>query len=392
MNEKDKIYGTLITDFANAKTTDEASLKYLENISRVFNLSPQFTETEKRNFTTMEAWETRLNKLETRICHTIMEEKKYKLYLNYYFRHLASVLIGCDVEKKTLLLSHYNQELDFDNLDENGHPTTPVVLTDSYEIPIEDIAKRLDEKRELDLEPEKITDLYDDIDKFIKVNITLGKIKKRVSANRYLEIKELGPEYEQSIDTHQRIESIQIVLRRLLDDIVNEVDVSESPAFKGIMERYSKINALAMAVTSKEDIVKNPFPQLESLLTTDGDVDSFEYYDVKFYNEPISYCVVMFLGKLENNEFTKNPENISHLKKCKNCFDFFISIKNDKRTKYCRKCSPKNKMTKKERNEYMKDYRPKRKKVLGRRKREALIKQYMESGDTMEQAESRISS
>jgi hypothetical protein len=44
MENKDRLYGQLVIDFANAKTSDEACLKLLENMQGTFGLPPDFAE------------------------------------------------------------------------------------------------------------------------------------------------------------------------------------------------------------------------------------------------------------------------------------------------------------------------------------------------------------
>jgi len=88
-------------------------------------------------------------------------------------------------------------------------------------------------------------------------------------------------------------------------------------------------------------------------------------------------------------EFLMN-NNRQKLKKCSHCDQFYIANRLRRDQKYCSICSRKNKMSAKERAEYMKSYRnnPAKKRADAKKKREKKIKHLMLSaGKTRKQAE-----
>jgi hypothetical protein len=99
-----------------------------------------------------------------------------------------------------------------------------------------------------------------------------------------------------------------------------------------------------------------------------------------------------YLEKLTLDLFTfLNKENISKLKKCEKCEEFFRANKVDNRTKLCTVCSPKNKMTKNQRNKYQREYYWKKKNEKLAKEHEAKIANYMDKlSCTREEAEKII--
>ncbi len=86
-------------------------------------------------------------------------------------------------------------------------------------------------------------------------------------------------------------------------------------------------------------------------------------------------------------DFLLNNER-EKLKICLKCKNFFIASKNDLRIKYCPECSPKSKKTLKERAEYQREYRKKKKQKTLAEEKEKEIKRLMKgpAGCTREEA------
>ena len=81
-------------------------------------------------------------------------------------------------------------------------------------------------------------------------------------------------------------------------------------------------------------------------------------------------------------------DDLRKLKLCELCNRFFIANRKDKRIKYCPTCSPKNKMPKEERREYIKKYYWDKKHEKGIKVRELKIQELMDNlGCTREEAE-----
>jgi hypothetical protein len=82
-------------------------------------------------------------------------------------------------------------------------------------------------------------------------------------------------------------------------------------------------------------------------------------------------------------------KEIQKLKKCSICKKYFIARRNNPCQKFCPVCSRKNKMTPKERADYMKGYRANP--IVVKRKREAKIKELMlNTGRTRKEVEASM--
>jgi hypothetical protein len=70
---RDKLYGDLIVDFANASSSEEAGLKFLDNVQKVLNFSPQFTTKAQNKFPTLSNFKSSFSKQEWKLLESFTE-------------------------------------------------------------------------------------------------------------------------------------------------------------------------------------------------------------------------------------------------------------------------------------------------------------------------------
>jgi hypothetical protein len=108
--------------------------------------------------------------------------------------------------------------------------------------------------------------------------------------------------------------------------------------------------------------------------------NSFHAFN-EYMNSIAYFSVTEFL--LQNDR-----KKIKVCQKCNNCF---VTIKADTRIRFCPRCSPKSKMSKKERREYQKKYRQRKKQERIANEKKARIENFMKNLDcTREEAEKLI--
>ncbi len=104
--------------------------------------------------------------------------------------------------------------------------------------------------------------------------------------------------------------------------------------------------------------------------------------------EFLSYPLWLRYLAVDIVEYLLDSKNdLRKIKKCEWCKDFFISIKVDKRTKYCTVCSPKNKMSKEQRTIYQKGRRATKKSEKDNIPKNEYIKRLIKAGYSREEAE-----
>ncbi|MDH4205623.1 MAG: hypothetical protein OEV45_08850 [Desulfobacteraceae bacterium] len=145
-------------------------------------------------------------------------------------------------------------------------------------------------------------------------------------------------------------------------DIVN--DMSHSPFKDRLVEGFYVVP------DGFYELIENPFMESE------GTQELFK----SFIYSSIGYSLILFLL---NNDRRK-------LKICERCEEFYVQTKLNPRQRYCKKCSPKSKMSKERRNEFQRKYRQKKKQEKLAQERKARIKNLVNKGWTREEAEEII--
>ena len=335
-----KLFGDLIVHFVNAETTDEALSSLYSNFQKAFKLSPDFPEKAKSVFPTTE-----------------------------YYRSQFS----------TLLFQRTEDEY------EGHHQVDRVPIGEPFWVSIDDIKEKFDSFSCRGSLPEEFDDhvtaevVIEDIRKLMRVSVKLKKKKKQYSSDIISEYEKQIKGYKEFLAGHSIVDNFQKAIKGVLEDFCNKKPFSDKKSAL-IANEYSYEFRRVSLLLLEEGALGESMEAYEKWLLRINEKEIFSYRICKL-KTPVRYAFA---------ESLLTPERLKHLKQCEYCGNYFIAKRLIENQRFCPDCSPKNKMTKEERKEYMRDYRPKRKKMLVRKKREETIQRYMRSGDTREQAELRI--
>jgi len=245
------------------------------------------------------------------------------------------------------------------------------------------------------------------------------------------EFIELNWPCHQIIDCHHSIKRYQDECKEILERIIKGDRLHEIQTLKEYMEIYNGLpkgeisfsdgvdgNAMQLVPVPRfresEYLDVNEScdppqlcgpPQMTALNLYDSDTnevidsDLFDLYEDMnhFQGFLLGRPLELFVSKIKEGlayftiGFFKVPESYRYIGECQQCDSYFIAGKNDKRIKYCKKCSPKNKMTRKERQKYQKKYMAQKKREKEKDEKQEYINRLMKAGYTNEEAEQEYS-
>ena len=186
----------------------------------------------------------------------------------------------------------------------------------------------------------------------------------------------------------------QLFFKKILTCIVEgkeyaEIGPNECPAAGLPNALLNTYNEFAKSVSIVPDSIKSPFKQTMKEGTFYNCYSLHQYEEASnggfvkglftrvFFYSFAMYSLVEFLL---NNDRRK-------LKLCDECKKFFIAKKVDTRIKFCPECSPKSKMNREERRNYMRQRRAEKKKLKIEQQRKAQIKRFLEAGYSEKEAQ-----
>jgi len=330
ISEQHRLYGELLCAFANAKSSDEAGERFLENIQKAFNLQPQ-----RRPLDDIELY---------------AEENKFPTTAKFN-QESISVLnnnmqnVFCKLQKEWPK-NFVNEFYKVGFWGDTGIPT-------------------------IDLRERVLKEIFD--------NCKIKTLMSKLSTEEQNQIESIAEYYFGTLlCEHDYILNLQELLRFSLDSIFEKKMSGEfcyefTEKFNNnFLQLYNEIKSHIYRIYDAKDCLlfyRQPWFEAEFFLYR---FESMPYYNLKeYYAEPISYCLI---------EFLLEPQNQKYLKKCQLCSDFFIAIRLRKDQKYCPVCSRKNKMPKEKFNEYMQDYRKDKKKTDNKSKLEKEISKLIAQG------------
>jgi len=310
ISHQQRLYGQLLVDFANAVSTDEAGLKYFENIRKVFGFTDYFVVQAKDNFQTLKAFNALLKSKSEKCCFDFILKKAD------IEREIESPISGDSLEYDVYSKSFHFRELEVPSTEDgicigyDKYTNKKLSVKKLREIILSDHANPIFKLRQ------------EDVSKLILALETLAvqiRALKDISAERYKEISGLLPRYRNMMFEHGFIKKWQADLKSLLDQIVYPDPIIMNPYLDNIICMYNKIPK-AEVFLSSDGTLKEEAPFKEDLLLNRE--NSFD--TLLIYDGPISYCVI---------EFLKDNGNVEYLKKCRFCNHFFIA--EDSRREFC---------------------------------------------------------
>lgn len=366
ISEKQRLYGQVLVDFANATETDEAGLKYFENIQKAFGLPYPFIKKSKNNFPTLKDALSFFSATEIKCLNLISEKKMFDFHINCFIREVS---VHYDVYSKFFRVGSYKEATPKD-----GYSFSPdkdgIIYND---ISVDELKKLISSNSFYNISEEEKKEVFDStIPRLIDLGEKISSIK--ISKKRYKEILEFEYTYEDIRLEHERIIMIRDDLQSFLDEITVTRDIAENKSFKEMLSRYNEARKSYTKITDQGILNEFAFDEAYFTDRNDFSVHTLE----KIYNVPIFFCAVALF---------KTKENADYLKKCAMCEKFFIAKRLIKSRKFCSVCSKKNKFSKEEKASYMRDYRMGHKKQESNQKRNARIERLMDGGYSRADAE-----
>jgi len=130
-----KKLGTILVDFANAETTDEACIAYFRNIKTFLSFSPDFVERLEKVFPLKTSFYAPLNQIEFKLLNLISEKVRQIGSLDSQIGYIGYRLEDCNYKNNTLLLLQYHEEGGFCE----GEPDFITTYDGPFPVPIDDI-------------------------------------------------------------------------------------------------------------------------------------------------------------------------------------------------------------------------------------------------------------
>jgi len=170
-----KLYGQLLSNFANASDTDEAILTLIEGIQKVFNFSQLFLKQSRIYLPSLQKFKSSITKPEKTLLKTIIAEENIKSYLNKHFEHFnPQKLVGYNYEQHTLTFQSYYT---YGGFDQNGEPFGDVEFSKPYSIHIDEI--------EFENWVKEKDRIYNETLKLFKIGKIKNKFRKKISKAKY---------------------------------------------------------------------------------------------------------------------------------------------------------------------------------------------------------------
>lgn len=314
ISKEQRCYGQLLVDFANATSTDEAGLKYFENIQKAFDLPYSFIDEAKNIFPTLNDFYSALTKEEIKCLELISQKKMIEneiaacLYVNS---------LRYDAYSKTVHIE-VHQEM---QLEDGSIVTDTSIERICRDLSIDELEEMI---RQNDSQPDSTERKENIFSSSIPTLLRLG--------NRITKIEGISNEKYQELylleDTCANIEAEH--------DYIEVNQKKMKSFFKDVMKNRAPINTQLLNKTSLDDVYFTdrsdfPFPFL-----------------YRVYKFPLVYCIA---------EFFNVTNNIEHLKKCELCKKFYIANKQIKEQKRCSTCSKKTRLTTEENRQYQRNRR-----------------------------------
>lgn len=374
----DKLCGELIVDFANAKTSDEAGLKFIANIQKIFDFSPQFTAEAQNKFPKLSNFKSSFNTQEWEILELFTEIISLLVQDATHFPNIG--LDGYDFyfpDEKLLVFIVYSLYFPDGEVRE-------IEIEQSGKKYIEELKNLFDEAVDDKVSIEEKPKMFDEFLKYIEKYLALGDkvwdLKKHFDETSFFEIrKQAGYYFGNLLKEHDHINIVIEQLKSCLEFIIDRSCADKKSGLESLnnfASLYNNIKRPNLYITPDGDIVRDHLYKEDFFIERN---QSIVYELDKYYDNIIAYSLFKYLAGSGNKP-----------KKCSFCEKFFIATKNNPRQKFCSVCSRKNKMTHEERASYMKGYRanPARIKSIAKKKREEMIQHLVtNAGKTRKEAE-----
>ena len=271
MKDKDRMYGLLMVDFANAETSDEACLKLLEHMHETFDLPPDFAVKAGAVFPTL------ANMLKTD--STTLWEQHNDI--------IQSITKKLEYQFDVLNADHLEQTITIAKLINRGGGEWDPEIKKATKVPIRKFAR------------------------------SIGKLHNKI-ITRLLEV--WAKMYV--IEGHGYINSVRKNLRLTLEKILSKGNLHEDALFRKLLEDYNGIEKPKLSILKNGTIAELPIFQ-EPEYITKGSWESPRW--TLLIRKSLAHALVQFI---------LSPSNSDYIHKCKECGRYYIA-KTLKRQYFC---------------------------------------------------------
>lgn len=335
ISEQDKLYGDLIVDFVNAKTTDEAGLAYLDNVAKTLNVPSNGLRKAKEQFTKTKDSIKSLNVHEKKVFDAILSENEYfgkvcelideGVYVNQANNNNLLSYEGFDIEENSIAF-HENSTIPIEELKDEDELWFEFDISESSKDYVVEVTHLL---TNYSVSPDgigKISDICENIEGEIKATRRLQALKKFISVGKYKELVKLKDDYYVMLKEHDFIKMIQSQLKNMLRQIIENGTIVGNEILTNYIERYN--------------VFRSHITYLE--LSTDGEIEEKALFMPEYFIEsginarprrryefPIVHYVVSYF---------KTSKNAEYIKQCPYCEYFFLATSKNRARCYAPEC------------------------------------------------------
>jgi len=283
MEERHRLLGQLVVNFANAETTDNACLRLFDSMLDILGFKPDFAEQIKKRFPAITNMSPPFRTEAAEYKDLISQEAEIIGRLSRRFTFPGSLFDLKGVDR-------YEETLTFLQLDYMSFGP------DDYDINV------VDEKQV------KI----DNVKELIKI------YKDKSVKDEIAQLDSIWTRFK-IIEVHKDIRKMQENLRCLLDSIQQNANFCEIPHLLDYLERYNALQKSKLLLVDANIFVRTP-PINEGDYMINRPVEW-----LKRIQDDLAYCLIEFLIPEENRRY---------INKCRKCQKFYVS-KTIRPSKFC---------------------------------------------------------
>jgi hypothetical protein len=303
--------GEVVTDFANAKDTDEACLKHFGNIQHVLTFSPDFVQRIGDVFPWTAPF-TSLSAGERELMELIYSEQMTKHEINKWLGVLCLRLEDCDPEQDTLLIEQYR----FEGGMSEGEPDIDVRVDGQFSYRIDEFKAEFQDEIGSGLRP----DTFDGINALMDIARRIEEMTAALTSDRVKELYGLASMYHLVMMHHDQMVKIQDEFRGVLELISQGKPYHEIPSLPRLVGIYNGLPKSKMVLSEEDSFI-------EAAPINENDYFKIEgLHDwLKRIGADLTYCLV---------EFVRGEDSRRYMKKCYECQEYFIS-RTKREQKFC---------------------------------------------------------
>ena len=307
-SSKERIFslGQIITDFANAKSPDDAVRACFEDLGKFLNFPPDFkTEIEKR-FPFLDVFENSLSFLDRRLLILVYEEERIKTLLKNLLEPEGMGLDYYIPEKNTLMLMQFEHEQVGSH---DGEPDFIIHTTGPHPYKSEEVAELIDNsncdfyKRDCNYQRE--------IDNLMQFGTEINRIRKNASENVRDDPLKVAKKYDELKTLNDNLRKCHENYQIILSAIIEGKKLHNIPEFNSFLIQYNSSRPNVLTITDENYLIENP-PAGQKISLREQSPEKW-YQTMKKH---LSYVLI---------DFFRIKDSYKYIKICDECHKFYIS-------------------------------------------------------------------